>query len=149
MFKYNFQLFALSLLFLILNTNCKKAKPCYINNCTGRIIGFDPCKNYGYNGKVDGSGFVIERVLNSIKDTVVCYDLPEGLFTFQNSYFNSGYSSYLFEPNTQNLFKINFYFKDLTENEKLFFVCAPLVTTADFNAATKGKQIKTSCLFKL
>jgi hypothetical protein len=149
--KLNLILVFFTVLLVISNSSCKKNKtePCYSNEASGRIIGFDPCREYATFGKVNGAGFVIERTVNGVKDTVACYDMPENLYSFQPTYLGTGYSSFLFEPTTQNLFKIKFSFRELGDNEKTIFVCLPLVYSSDFNRAVKGKQIKITCINKL
>jgi hypothetical protein len=124
---------------------CKKDKFC-IATAKGRIIGYDPCWYFVNTGKVTGSGFVIEIDHGSSKDTTVTYGLPEGKFVFKQSYIDGSYSSYLFRPEVQDLFKIKFNYRLAKENEKTAIPCLGIINIADFLAAVKGKEIFISCI---
>jgi len=64
---------------------CKKDKSqkCYSENGKGRIIGYDPCAHFVQANKTYGAGFVLELDKTTSKDTVVTYQIPEGIFTFK------------------------------------------------------------------
>ena len=136
---------------MIFASNSCKKNPDTSIQCTGvsangRIIGYDPCLNYLTFNKVQGAGFVIEVNNGSSKDTVVTYDIPEGLFNFLPQYKDGSYSSYLFRPEVQDLFKIKFNYRLAKDNEKTFVVCGGTINWADFLAAVKEREIITSCI---
>ena len=136
------------LVFLI--TSCKKNKVanCYPENANARIIGYDPCRHFLTFNKVAGAGFVIEIDKGNSKDTVVTYSVPEGVFDFQSNYIDASYSSYLFKPNVQDLFRIKFSYREVTNNEKTFVVCNGMINTAHFFASVKGREIFILCISK-
>ncbi len=140
----------LFLIAVLLLLGCKKDKSpkCYSITGKGRIIGYDPCAHFVQANRVYGAGFVLELDKTTSKDTVVTYQIPEGLFTFKPEYIDGSYSSYLFRPAVQDLFKINFMYKVTADNEKTFIVCSGLVNTADFGAAVRGREIFASCISK-
>jgi len=143
------QLFFIALALCLL-AGCKKNKAsnCYSETAKGRIIGYHPCASYVQANRVFGAGFVLELDKTTSKDTVVTYQIPEGLFIFRPDYIDGSYSSYLFRPEVQDLFKINFKYKVAGENEKTFIVCNGIVNTADFGAAVKGREIFIACISK-
>ena len=129
----------------ILFFSCKK-KICDANT-NGRIIGYDPCRHY-YSGRpIYGSGFVIEIDNGTPKDTVVTYQIPDNLFEFKDSYID-GYSSFLFRPQVQDMFKIKLSYRYAADNEKTIYASACLAPTGYFDAATRGKEIFISCITK-
>ena len=129
---------------------CKKDKSpkCYSETGKGRIIGYDPCAHFKQANRVYGAGFVIELDKTTSKDTVVTYQIPEGLFVFKPEYIDGSYSSYLFRPEVKDLFKINFKYKVAADNEKTTIVCPGNINTADFSAAVRGREIFVSCVSK-
>lgn len=145
--KITISLTTTALLFLILicANSCKKDKAC-VATSKGRIIGYDPCLNFSTFGKVQGAGFVIEIDNGASKDTTVTYGIPERQFVFQQSYIDPGYSSYLFRPEVQNLFKLKFNYRLAGSNELSFVPCNGMINTAYFQAAVKGREIFVSCI---
>ena len=136
------------LVFLIASCKKNKLSNCYPENANGRIIGYDPCRHFLTFNKVAGAGFVIEIDKGNSKDTVVTYGIPEGVFDFQSNYIDGSYSSYLFKTNVQDLFRIKFSYREVTDNEKTFVVCNGTINTAHFLASVKGKEIFISCISK-
>ena len=131
-------------------TGCKKNKVsgCYAETAKGRIIGYHPCGSYVQANRVFGAGFVLELDKTTSKDTVVTYQIPEGLFIFKPEYIDGSYSSYLFRPEVQDLFKINFKYKVAGDNEKTFIVCNGMINTAWYDAAVRNREIFVSCISK-
>jgi hypothetical protein len=111
----------------------------------GRIIGYDPCLHFRTFNKVKDAGFVIEIDKSGTKDTVVTYDIPEGLFTFQSSYIDGSYSTYLFRPEVQDLFKIRFNFRP--SPDRTFVICFNQYIS-DFTRAVKEREIDILCISK-
>lgn len=136
--------YLIALIIALFGSACKKRILC-ISNTNGRIIGFDPCRNY-YSGRaIYGSGFVIEINNGITNDTVVTYQIPETLFAFQPSDFN-GSTPFLFRPEIQDMFKIKLNFKYAADNEKTFVLCAGNIDIADYTRAVKGKEIFINCI---
>lgn len=132
---------------LITISGCDKSKlKCENIASTGRIIGYNPCLNYTTFNKVSGAGFVIEIDNGLSKDTAVTYDISEGLFVFLPSYIDNAYSSFLFRPEVQNLFRIKFNYK--ISNQKTIVLCFNQ-NTADFLRAVREKEIDIFCIDKL
>ncbi len=132
--------------FLFAIPGCGKNKlTCENAASTGRIIGYHPCLNYTTFNKVSGAGFVIEIDNGLSKDTTVTYDLSEGLFVFLPAYIDKAYSSFLFRPEVQNLFRIKFNYE--SSNQKTIVLCFNQ-NTADFYRAVREKEIDLSCIDK-
>jgi hypothetical protein len=146
-----FSIIIMGVICTLIYSSCKKNKTpqevCFDNLATGRIIGYDPCRSFAEYGKNFGAGFTMERVVNGVKDTVVCYNIPENLYQFQANYITIN-SSFLFDPNIQNLHKISFYYRNVNPSERNYFICSPLANPADFLVAIKDKEIKISCITK-
>ena len=140
--------FILIFFMVIASSGCKKSadRQCTGALATGRIIGYDPCLNYTTFNKVDGAGFVIEINNENAKDTVVTYDIPGGLFTFLPQYRDGLYSSYLFRPDVQDLFRIKFNYHFAKPDEKTIVICNGTINTADFSAAVKESEVIVSCI---
>ncbi len=132
---------------IILFASCKKNKTsnCYSTIGKGKIIGFHPCADYVQANRTYGAGFVLEIDHITTKDTVVTFQIPEGIFTFKPEYL---YSSYLFRPDVQDSFKINFTYKLAADNEKTVLLCNGMTNTAAFNAAVRDREIFISCVTK-
>ncbi|MBK8712088.1 MAG: hypothetical protein IPL97_09485 [Niastella sp.] len=130
--------------------SCKKDKSskCYSETGKGRIIGYHPCADFVQANKIYGAGFVIELDKATSKDTLVSFQIPEGLFSFKPEYIDGSYSSYLFKPEIQNLFKINFKYKIAGDNEKTNIICNGMVNTAWYDAAIRNREIFVSCISK-
>lgn len=143
------QLLFFILLILVL-ASCKKNKTanCHSISAKGRIIGYHPCANYIQANRVYGAGFVVEIDKTTSKDTVVTFQIPEGFFILKPDYIDGSYSSYLFRPAVQDMFKINFNFKIAPDNEKTNIICNGMVNTADYTASVRNKEIFISCVSK-
>ncbi len=130
--------------------SCKKDKSpkCYSEIGYGRIIGYHPCADFVQANKVYGAGFVIELDKATSMDTLVTFRIPEGLFNFKPEYIDGSYSSYLFKPEIQNLFKINFKYKIAGDNEKTNIICNGMVNTAWYDAVIRNREIFVSCISK-
>lgn len=131
-------------------SSCKKYKNsnCYSTIGKGRIIGYHPCANYVQANRLFGAGFVVEIDKTTTKDTVAAFQIPEEFFVFKPEYIDGSYSSYLFRPEVQDLFKITFAYKIAGINEKTNIVCNGLVNTADYSASIRNREILISCISK-
>lgn len=138
------------LLTILTIVGCKKdnTQKCYLKTGKGRIIGYNPCGTYVQANRVNGAGFVIELDKGISKDTVVTYQIPEDLFVFKPEYIDKTYSSFLFRPEVQDLFKINFKYKVATESEKTVIICSGMINTAWYDAAVRNREIFVSCISK-
>jgi hypothetical protein len=148
------QFFMQQIFFLIISVlvcaSCKKNKMpnCYSTAGKGRIIGYHPCANYIQANRTYGAGFVVEIDKITSKDTIVTFQMPEEVFTFKPEYIDGSYSSYLFRPQVQDLFKINFTYKIAGDNEKTNIVCNGMINTAPYDAAIRNREIFVSCISK-
>lgn len=130
---------------------CKKVKTrtCYTEVGIGRIIGYDPCGHYKAPNKVFGAGFVLEIDRGISKDSVVTYQIPEGLFEFPViDYWATANGAFLFPIELQNRYKISFTYKVATGNDKEGYVCSGNVNLGPYNQAVKERQILVSCISK-
>lgn len=132
----------------LIMVGCRKKNRCETVTSTGRIIGYNPCGTYVQANRVYGAGFVIELDKATSKDTVVTYQIPEDLFVFKPEYIDKTYSSFLFRPEVQNLFKINFNYKIATDEEKTVIICSGMINTAWYDAAVRHREIFVSCISK-
>jgi hypothetical protein len=131
--------------------SCKKDKEtnCYTERGIGRIIGYDPCGYYKSPNSVNGAGFVIEIDKGTSKDTVVTYQIPDGLFEFPTiDYLATIDGSFLFPVELQNRYKVNFNYKVAAENEKQVCICTAIVNVGPYYQAVKNKQILISSISK-
>ena len=137
-------------LFILMFSSCKKNKNsnCYSTNGKGRIIGYHPCANYVQANRLFGAGFVVEIDKTTKKDTVETFQIPEGFFIFKPEYIDASYSSYLFKPEVQDIFKITFAYKIAEINQKTNIVCNGMVNTADYTASIRNREILISCILK-
>ena len=129
---------------ILIAFGCKKAKTNtrYSEKGIGRIIGYDPCGYYTNPNKVNGAGFVIEIDKGILKDTVLTYQIPDGLFEFPViDYWSTVYGNFLFPSELQSRYRIKFNYKTATENEKMGYACLAIVNAGPIYAATKGNQI--------
>ena len=136
---------------MLIILGCRKdtSKTCYPEKGVGRIIGYDPCGYYSNPNKVNGAGFVIEIDKGILKDTVLTYQIPDGLFEFPMiDYLSTVNGNYLFSPEFQSRYRINFNYKTATEMEKMGYACPAIVNLGPIYAATKGNQILVSCIVK-
>lgn len=134
--------------FAILSCKKDQSPNCYSESAKGRIIGYHPCATYIQANRIKGAGFVVELDKITSKDTVVTYQIPEGLFVFKPEYIDGSYSSYLFRPGIQNLFKVNFNYKVPANGEKTIIVCNGMINTAHFDVAVREREIFVSCITK-
>ena len=82
------------------------------------------------------------------KDTVETFQIPEGFFIFKPEYIDASYSSYLYKPEVQDIFKITFAYKIAEINQKTNIVCNGMVNTADYTASIRNREILISCILK-
>ena len=136
-------------LFLIASCKKNKVPNCYPETGKGRIIGYHPCADFVQANKIYGAGFVIEVDKVTSKDTLVSFQIPDGLFNFKPEDIDGSYSSYLFKPEIQNLLKINFKYKVVGDNERTNIICNGMVNTAWYDAAIRNREIFVSCISKL
>lgn len=143
------QVFSLALLVFVFGA-CKKNKTpnCYSTSGKGRIIGYHPCAHYLQANRTYGAGFVVEIDKTISKDTIATFQIPEGLFTFKPEYIDGSYSSYLFRPEVQDMFKITFTYKIAGDNEKTNIVCNGMINTAHYDASVRNREIFISCISK-
>lgn len=142
------------LLFLAISilvfSGCKKNKTlnCYSTTGKGRIIGYHPCANYIQASRIYGAGFVVEVDKTTSKDTVVTFQIPEGFFILKPEYIDGSYSSYLFRPEVQDMFNINFNYKIAPDDEKTNIICNGMVNIANYSASVRKREIFISCISK-
>jgi hypothetical protein len=126
-------------------TCCKKQSHCDPSS-KGRIIGYDPCRHYTTaTSSVQGLGFVIEIDNDTFKDTVVTYEIPNGLFQFPYiDDFAATNGQFLFASDIQD--KLLIKYRLALESEKTAVLCKANIYIAPFNTAVKGKEIFISCV---
>ena len=100
---------------------------------TAYIVGFDPCTS--------GNGLVLK--LSSSSDTVTTYNLPSNIYSLSSTLFQGSAKIFLFPPSEQNKYKIAITYRDALANERVNSLCQGNINLADFNRATKGRQVIT------
>src|SRR5690606_17341964 len=101
------------------------------------IIGVDPCSfPYGHSGTVGSQdGFVLSLVESS--DTVVTYNLPEGIVESVDYLENS----YLFRQEMRDSLKLILTYRQTSMEEKYYPICLTNIYTGDFNRAVEDRQV--------
>ena len=152
--RYRLLLFQIVMIVLasggIYSCNKKRDTSCDNPASKGRIIGYDPCRHYSAaTSKVQGLGFVIEIDNGALKDTVVTYEIPDGLFQFPaiNMYATIS-GQFLYAPGIHENFLIKFNYKVAMDFEKTPVICTHNILTIPFERAVKGKEILISCVSK-
>lgn len=142
------QLFFFFLLITSIVLGCKKKDNlCETVSSKGRIIGYNPCRYYTPINKRKDAGFVIEIDNGITKDTVVNYNISDGLFQFPYIDDNAATNGqFLYTSDIQNKFKIKFNYRFALENEKTAVLCLANIWTGPFYAAVKGKEIFITCI---
>ncbi len=95
------------------------------------VIGFDPCTN--------GKALVLKLINSS--DTVVTHNLPADLYTFSPTLFQGYMNDFLFPLPERARYKVRVEYYLTPAGQQVHSVCQGNVNLADFNRATKGKQI--------
>lgn len=136
------------IMLLIFSSGCdrQQLQRCETAMTHGRIIGYNPCRQYIEWGKVEGAGFVVEIDNGTTKDTTVTFGIPENLFQFHPEYIDGSYSSFVFRPEIQEKLKVNVSFRYAGNNEKTLIFCNGMINTADYDSAVKGKEILVTCI---
>lgn len=119
---------------------------CKKHNCedgpfySGYIIGFDPCTAFSSSNK----GYVIK--FENSSDTLVAYfKLPYNII-IPDSLFNDYRNNFLFPIGFRDVYQIRANFREAKPSEMVLILCRPDILVADFQSATKGKQIIIDCL---
>lgn len=117
----------------------KLANPAILEEITEEayIIGVDPCSfPIGDSGAVEPlDGFVL-RLVES-KDTVVTYNLPNGIVEIVHSLENN----YLFSKEMRESLNLTITYRKTTKEEEYFPLCLANVSVAEYSSAVGGRQV--------
>ena len=107
-------------------------------DCThsATVIGTTPC---------DNRGLII--ALESPRDTVFAYNLPEEVFTLAPNLPYSGRGDGLFASSA--FVRIKLGYTVLAPADRTFFICQATVNLQPFNSMTHGKEVRILCASKV
>jgi hypothetical protein len=113
---------------ILLLFSCSK-KENDLKQFNGNIVGFDPCSLK--NGIA--SGYVI--ISSDKKETLLTYNLPDSLYTFQTNYFLNYIETSYFPIAIRYSFPINISYVVAQENQKIYNLCRGDINTSEFNGS--------------
>jgi hypothetical protein len=102
------------------------------------VIGFDPCTG------TSGRGLVLAFA----KDTVATYTFPAGVYTFPATLFHNGSSNCFFPASEAAKYRVRVASHPTPPAQRVYSLCLGNINLADFNAATKGRQITVTAAEK-
>jgi hypothetical protein len=123
------------LIFCLLSVSCARSDN-KIYYAEGFIVGFDPCT--GAYPEDYNKGFII---ITQSKDTLLTYNLPNGIYSFPISYFTSYKNTFLFPDSVKENFKIDFSYSIVPDNEKKASFCFGDIYQGDFISFVRDRQI--------
>jgi hypothetical protein len=118
---------------LLLGCQKKEAAPQPLRGITAEayVIGFDPCAG--------SAGLVL--AFPGSRDTVTTYNLPTDLYALSPTLFYGHLNNFLFPVAERNNYKVLVEYYVTPPSSKTHSLCQANINLADFNRATKQRQI--------
>ncbi len=130
--KTSFNSISKIILILLLSNCSKETAKCYTceNFSDGYVIGFDPC-----TGVLDPNGGDVGFLLriSAVKDTLIVYKFPKGIYQFPSQYFLNYQYNCFFPDSTSQNYAIKIKYRLASNNEKIFPLCRGDIVTGSFN----------------